>query len=163
MKKAYCLAFAAAALAGFGLHFAYALLPVPLVGLFAPINESVWEHLKLLFWPTLGAGFILTHAKPDQPRAWCGWLTALLLCPAVLLGAYYALFAGFGLRALWLDMALYVLVLGGGFRLAFAMEHSGRWSFLSGVLVLAAGLYGAALILFTLAPPDLPVFILPAG
>lgn len=23
-----------------------------LVGIFAPINESVWEHLKLLFWPS---------------------------------------------------------------------------------------------------------------
>lgn len=23
------------------------------VGLFAPVNESTWEHLKLLFWPVL--------------------------------------------------------------------------------------------------------------
>lgn len=23
------------------------------IGLFAPINESIWEHLKLVFWPLL--------------------------------------------------------------------------------------------------------------
>ena len=34
------------------LHFVYDLSNGnPVVGLFAPINESVWEHLKLLFYP----------------------------------------------------------------------------------------------------------------
>ena len=34
------------------LHFVYDLSNEnPVVGLFAPINESVWEHLKLLFYP----------------------------------------------------------------------------------------------------------------
>ena len=40
--------------------------------------------------------------------------------------------------------------------LAAAAGH-GAWC--AGVLVIAVGLYGAALILFTLAPPELPVFI----
>lgn len=26
---------------------------LPVVGLFAPVNESVWEHMKLLFFPML--------------------------------------------------------------------------------------------------------------
>ena len=53
MKKRFWLAFGIAVLAGTGLHFLYDVCPVPLVGLFAPVNESVWEHLKLLFWPML--------------------------------------------------------------------------------------------------------------
>ena len=43
------------------------------------------------------------------------------------------------------------------------MEKSGKWSFLSGVMVLLVGLYGAALILFTLAPPELPIFLPPGA
>ena len=163
MKKRYIGAFLAAAAAGALLHFAYDVLPVPLVGLFAPVNESVWEHLKLLFWPMLAAGFILCRKKPDQMRAWSGFLAALLLMPLGLLGIYYLLAAGFGVTALWIDLALYYLTLAGGFYLAYAMEKSGKWSFLSGVMVLLVGLYGAALILFTLAPPELPIFIAPGA
>ena len=40
-------------LAGSALHFLYDLWPNPLTAVFAPVNESVWEHLKLLFFPVL--------------------------------------------------------------------------------------------------------------
>ena len=36
-------------LAGSALHFLYDLWPNPLTAVFAPVNESVWEHLKLLY------------------------------------------------------------------------------------------------------------------
>ena len=35
-------------LAGSARHFLYDLWPNPLTAVFAPVNESVWEHLKLL-------------------------------------------------------------------------------------------------------------------
>jgi len=36
------------------LHFTFELSGnQPVVGLFSAVNESVWEHLKLGFWPTL--------------------------------------------------------------------------------------------------------------
>jgi hypothetical protein len=39
-------------LAGSALHFAYPWSHgSPIVALFAPVNESVWEHLKLGLWP----------------------------------------------------------------------------------------------------------------
>lgn len=35
-------------------HFLYEWLGEnTVVGLFFPINESIWEHLKLVFWPLL--------------------------------------------------------------------------------------------------------------
>lgn len=38
--------------AGILLHFAYEWsMENPFVALFAPVNESVWEHLKMLFFP----------------------------------------------------------------------------------------------------------------
>ena len=88
MKKRFWLAFGIAVLAGTGLHFLYDVCPVPLVGLFAPVNESVWEHLKLLYWPFLAAGFFLCLHAPDAPRAWSGFLLAQLVMPLALLGTY---------------------------------------------------------------------------
>ncbi len=41
-------------LLGSALHFTFEFSGnQPLVGIFSAVNESVWEHLKLAFWPTL--------------------------------------------------------------------------------------------------------------
>ena len=52
-------------LLGSGLHFAFVLLGswVP-VALVAAVNESIWEHLKLAFWP----GFCWACLMPLPPR-----------------------------------------------------------------------------------------------
>ncbi len=41
-------------IASFPLHFSYEWSgESAIVGIFTPINESIWEHLKLVFWPLL--------------------------------------------------------------------------------------------------------------
>ena len=158
MKKRFWIAFFLTALAGAGLHFVYELCPLPIVGLFAPVNESVWEHLKLFFWPFLAAAFVLTRGQADGQRAWSGFLLAELLMPLLCMGGFYTLTAGFGVEALWVDLALYTVTIAAGFRLAYRRMLDGTVAWAAGVLVIAVGLYGAALILFTMAPPLLPVF-----
>ena len=152
MKGRWFLAFLLTALAGSALHFAYDLCPSPLVGLFCPVSESVWEHLKLLYAPFLVCGFVLNRKAADTQAAWSGTLAALLAMPAFLLGVYYTLESGFSFTAGWLNITLYVLTLALGFRLSAKLCRTGQLSWLCGVLVIAAGLYGAALILFTMAP-----------
>lgn len=39
-------------------HFAYDLFPNVLFSIFFPVNESIWEHMKILFTSTLLYGFI---------------------------------------------------------------------------------------------------------
>ena len=159
MKKRFVFAYLLTALAATGLHFAYVWLPLPLVGLFAPVRESVWEHLKLLFTPFFLSAFFLGRWEEDKTKFWSGMLAALLAMPVVLLGSYYTLSAGFGLRALWLDLLLFYLTLALGYALGYRLVRSGRAIGSAGGLVIAAGLYGAALVLFTYAPPELPIFL----
>ena len=59
MKKWFAAAAAASVCLGCAWHFLYDWYPHFLVGLFAPVNESVWEHLKLLFWPVIPAALVL--------------------------------------------------------------------------------------------------------
>ena len=159
MKRRWFLAFMLTALAGAALHFGYALCPSPLVGLICPVSESVWEHLKLLYWPFLAAGFVLNRKEDAAQAAWSGTLAGLLFMPAFLLGVYYTLESGFAFTAGWLNIALYVLSLFLGFFLSAKLSKTGALSWLCGVLVILTGLYGAALILFTMAPPALPIFL----
>lgn len=158
MKRKYCLACIAAAIGGSLLHFAYGLLPLPAVGMFAPVNESVWEHLKLLYWPVLTAGFFLSFGKDDQLRAWSGVLCSMLWTPLLLLGGYYLLHFGFAVSGIAADIVWYYAVMALGFFLAYRAEKSGRLTFLTGVFVIFVGLLGAMLVIFTMIPPDFPIF-----
>ena len=148
-------------LAGSALHFLYDLWPNPLTAVFAPVNESVWEHLKLLYWPFLAAAFVLTKDEADGRKSWCGLLAGLLGAPLLLLGMYYTLLSGFALHGLPLDLILYALAMAGGFGLAWHLQKAASPAWLCGVLVIAAGVYGASLALFSFAPPDLPIFTPP--
>ena len=159
MRRKWGLVFTLAVLGGEALHFLYDVWPNPLTAVLAPVNESVWEHLKLLYAPFLVCGFVLNRKAADTQAAWSGTLAALLAMPAFLLGVYYTLESGFSFTAGWLNITLYVLTLALGFRLSAKLCRTGQLSWLCGVLVIAAGLYGAALILFTMAPPALPIFL----
>ena len=148
-------------LAGSALHFLYDLWPNPLTAVFAPVNESVWEHLKLLYWPFLAAAFVLTKDEADGRKSWCSLLAGLLGTPLLLLGTYYTLLSGFALYGLPLDLILYALAMAGGFALAWHLQRARLPAWLCGVLVIAAGIYGAARALFSFAPPELPIFLPP--
>ena len=158
MRKRYAIAFLSSALLGTALHFGYLLLPNPITALFCPFNESVWEHLKLLYWPVLLTGFFLHRRKLQSQRAWSGTLLSMLLMPLVVTGVFYILHCGFSFNSSIVDIASYYLTLAFGFAVAYQAERSGKIEKLGGILVILVGLYGAALILFTYAAPDLPIF-----
>ena len=68
MKRHWLLTALGAILAGAGLHFLWQALPNPLFALISPVNESVWEHLKLLYWPMLGAALVLAEEGLDGKK-----------------------------------------------------------------------------------------------
>jgi len=158
MKKRFAAAFVLAVLAGILQHFLHEWLPIPLTALFAPVNESVWEHLKLLYWPFLLAAILLTRRMRELPRAWSAFLASLLLMPLVLTSLYYLLKSGFGLESAALDIALYLAVMAFGFLLSYHLYDSGAAERRLGGLIVLSALYGVALIVFSVAAPPLPIF-----
>lgn len=152
LSKRLLLAFAVTVVAGTCLHFLYDLLPNPVTALFSPVRESLWEHVKILFWPYLAAFLLLTRGgEPGTRTPWM--LTAPLLCGAMLvLGWLYHIVLGG--EAMWVDVALYVVLMAAGFVLPGVLHRTGErllWGDLGLVLVLVlAGL----LVLFTFLPPD---------
>ena len=67
MRRKWGLVFTLAVLGGAALHFLYDVWPNPLTAVLAPVNESVWEHLKLLYWPFLAAAFVLGRGRRKRP------------------------------------------------------------------------------------------------
>ena len=150
-----------ASLAGAALHFLYDILPSPLTALFSPINESVWEHLKLLFWPMLCGAAGLSQRSRNKPRLWSAFFAALLATPAFLLTAYYLL-KSFGVESLAVDIVLYFISMFAGFLLAWCLYRRKMPEKIGGWLLMVVILYGASLILFTFAAPNLPIFQSPS-
>lgn len=147
-------------------HFAFEFSgESTVVGILAPVNESVWEHLKMSFWvPLLWwiVGYAVLGRKCGLRTA--GWFAAcaaaLYIAPLFITAFYYFFKGAFGAESLALDLVSFLL----GIVLAqtaachiykYARVKDNRliWP------VLLIALLAAALIVFTFAPPELPLFL----
>ena len=143
------------------LHFVYGWSGRnALVGLVSPVNESVWEHTKLLVAPVVVAGAVEAALLRDVRRvAWATLMESLLGALAIV-AVFYAYTGSLGVGPiLWVDIASFVLVVAGGQWLHLRILLSDQIavppptvSVLGVVAVL--GVYA----IFTVTPPDLPVF-----
>ena len=150
LSKAALITFVVATLAGSCLHFVYALWPNGLTALLAPVNESLWEHVKILYWPCLLSGVLLVRREPESlgARAF-----SLLLSAAVMLGVGYLYHVVLEGDSLFFDVALYVLVMAAFFLLPCFLRTP-VWSRTRLLWVVLVPALGAATFVFTWCPPD---------
>ena len=152
--------FAFATFGGTILHFLYdwtdgSILTAP----FSGVNESTWEHMKLLFWPLFLFALFQRLFFKDQKNYWCVKLSAILLGLLLIPVLFYTYNGALGKSPDWINIAIfYVTAL-----LVFLFE---RWVFKNNRLQckrpqLALGivcLLGAIFVIFTFAPPQIPLF-----
>ena len=148
-KRQLILTFAAVVLAGCALHFLYGWQPNAATALFSPVNESLWEHVKLVFWPYLGAAFLLNRGRPGGIRPWLLVLPLPCLLTLALGWVYHITLGG---EAMWVDIAIYILVMALGFWLP--TRFSGPFKGIKWLLLAAAVLLALLIGWFTLYPPE---------
>ena len=90
-------------LVGAGMHFVHELSGCnPIVGFFGAVNESAWEHLKIMLWPTLFWWVVL--AQPSVVPA----VAATYPAAALLLLVYAIAHEGFRWTDAAFNIALFV-------------------------------------------------------
>lgn len=150
------LLFAFLGITGPLLHDA-AELPIPLIRFVTPVNESIWEHLKLLFFPALLVSIIrrLVTGKL-QHGILMTFAEGLLLSMLLMVTVFYTYSGVIGSNSLIADIALFYLC--SLFLTIYVHRRSGKQkkSSLSGlfILILLAGCF----FYFTLYPPNLAIF-----
>ena len=153
-KRSLILTAVGAILLGTGLHFLYDLLPNAATALLSPVNESLWEHVKIVYWPYLMGALWLTRGRPGAIRPWLLVLPLMCALMLVLGFGYHILLGG---EALWVDVLIYILVMGLGFWLPTRFSGPFRgplWTLpFFGVILL-----GILLGVFTLYPPQSILF-----
>lgn len=129
------------------------------VGLFTPINESIWEHMKLLFFPMLlYALFLILKFEKEYPcvtPALCfGIVTGTLLIPIF----YYAYTAILGKNMFLLDIAVFIFSIVIAFLLAYRFTLSCKLEPYTVLLCCLVCVLFACFMIFTYHPPDMKLF-----
>jgi hypothetical protein len=75
------------------------------VGVIAAVNESVWEHLKLAFWPALLYAVLeYPYLKPSVHNFLTAKAVGIYLMPAAIVAVFYSYTAVIGHEVLWVDI-----------------------------------------------------------
>lgn len=159
-RRLVVIAGAAIVLAGVLLHFAYDWSGRNgLVALVSPVNESVWEHTKLLVIPVVAAGAAETILLRDLRRVAWAVLAESLVGALAIIAVFYTYTGALGTGpVLWADITSFVLVVVGGQWLHLRILLSGRAAVPAAVSVLGVMSVLALYAIWTVAPPGLPVF-----
>jgi len=131
------------------------------MALLAPVNESVWEHFKLAFWPAL-LWALLEKAVLDELNARAFWSAkgyALLVTPMLIAIIFYSYTAMLGQNIFALDIAAFVIAvvvtqLSSAQLLKANIDT--RWGRTIGISFLCCQILGYST--FTYYPPPLGLF-----
>ena len=163
MKKSVGLwqlmGFAVTAFAGTLLHFLFdftgeSLLAAP----FSGVNESTWEHMKLMFWPTFIFAIIQSFYFRERKNFWCvklkGTLTALALIPVL----FYTYNGVIGKSPDWINITIFFISAAAAyiyeFRLFKKVDADCRPKVAIAIFCLLALLF----VIFTFATPEIGIF-----
>lgn len=130
-----------------------------LAGLFCPVSESTWEHIKLLFFPMLlYTAFIGVIFRKACPCAVSSLLAGILSGSALIPVIFYTYSGILGFHTLFLDIATFLISVFFAFRTAYLLTLSCKAAGLEPLLKLAVLAAAAAFWLFTYHPPKLGLF-----
>lgn len=144
-------------------HFIYEWTHSPLAALFFPVNESPWEHLKLLFFPFLI--WMLWNSRNDNFHCCLFFYSCLLSVLAGMLSIlilYYTYTGITGKHFLAADILIFLIGIWVSLSLIPVMAR--RVSSVPSCTLVYAAWVGLSLLFFffTCSPPDIPLFFPPA-
>lgn len=141
-------------------HFVYEWTGNNMIaGLFFPINESTWEHMKLVFFPMLLYSFFMERKLRDEypcikSALTCGLLSGTFLVPVL----FYFYTGVLGFHTLPLDILTFILSVLFGFRILYKYSCSCKAKPYAAILKLLVCITAICFLLFSYAPPAIGLF-----
>ena len=111
--KNYILAFLIIGALGTLGHFVYNWSGEnTILGYFTPVNESTWEHLKLLFFPTLIFSVFEYFLMKEKPQNYPFAVSISLLIGLISIVTIFYTYSGvLGFKIEWFNIAIYYIAL----------------------------------------------------
>ena len=152
--------FGVTALGGTLLHFLYDWLGGAVwVAPFSGVNESTWEHMKLLFWPMLLYAAVQSRFFRDRKDFWCVKLRGILLGLALIPVLFYTYNGAVGKSPDWFNIAIFFFCAAVAYIYETRLFNEERFRHRSSKLPLVAlSAVGLLFIVFTFLTPELGLF-----
>lgn len=161
LKRLGIIGFIFTGISGVFLHFLYDITGESiLVAPFSAVNESTWEHMKLLFFPLLIFAFIEYRLIGKSfDNFWyvklMGTAVGLLTIPFL----FYTYTGASGVSADWFNIAIFFIAAAVTFLLETAMLNKHISCPVPSIISMGLLAFIAVLFLvFTFAPPEIPLF-----
>ncbi len=145
---------------GTALHFTFDFSGRnPLVGSLSAVNESVWEHLKLPFWPSLLWMLIELYPLREVRNIFNAKAVGIYLMIVFIPAVFYS-YTAFTKRSIFqVDIATFIVAVIVGQIASYKLMSRRRPSRLTkAISILALILLAVVFIAFTFYPPHLPLF-----
>jgi hypothetical protein len=133
---------------------------LPPVGAIAAVNESVWEHFKIAFWPALLYA-ILEYAfiRKFMKNFAIAKAIGIYAIPIIIAIIFYSYTTIVGHSILVIDISSFIIAIAIGQLLSYKILTARQfplWTNNLGIILLI--LLAIAFIVFTYLPPHMPVF-----
>ena len=154
--KKLILCYLAAAALGVLLHFLFEWSPNPLTALISPVRESIWEHVKIIYFPLLAVSLYMGRGGNGLGRA--PWLLSLVVACVVMLCLGYVYHIILRGEAVLVDLVLYLFTLALGFLLPKTLWPLCARPGVGKAAWALTALLGAFIVWFTFFPPETALF-----
>lgn len=130
---------------------------------FSAVNESIWEHMKLLFFPMLVFALLESrYMGREYESFWCvkliGIITGVVLIPVL----YYNINGIFGKAPDWVNIAIFFVTAAISYLTETKLLKSNSISCKSpGTALLILWLIALVFAVWTFVPPHIPLFLDP--
>jgi len=144
-------------------HFAYEWSGSNrLVALFTAVNESTWEHMKLLFFPMLlVSGILYLLLKENYPNILCGLLGGNLVGLALIPILFYTYSGILGKNISAINISIFYISVLAAFITAYLITLKGKKEQCSNLLLFVTFILVLLFFIFTYYPPSLGIFTPP--
>lgn len=131
----------------------------PVAGLFTAVNESTWEHMKLIFFPML-LFYFFTYFKlrKHAPEALPALLLATLIGTAIIPVIFYTYTGILGFMITAVNLAIFYVSVITSFILFYLISTRCRLEEVGIILYFTITLFVCMFFLFTYDPPKLGIF-----
>ena len=154
------MGFAVTSLAGTLLHFLYEWLgEATWIAPFSGVNESTWEHMKLLFWPMFLFAVIQSFFFREYRNFWCIKLRGAVVGLALIPTLFYLYNGIVGKSPDWLNISIFFISAAAAFIYETRLFNKGDTPCKNSRLALGALIAIAiCFVLFTFRTPEIGIF-----
>lgn len=158
-KRIYIVYFIFLTMFGSLLHFAFDITNSKFVGLFTPVNESIWEHFKLVLIPSTLFVLILILLKRDVLNSSLLSLCLSFVSTCIFIYVYMLIYDYMGFEhTVVSSILLYIISMAICFTLIYVFSNSASFAGSNTFGVILLFMIYLLFIVFTLFPPELYIF-----